>query len=186
VEPILRLVQVGVFLGVLALLAGVGLDATSQAKMAVIVSRVVALAYTVANIIFFGYACTIMAGFASGRSDVGMTRAMCVMSFAALMETIFWGIWPTNGYALFPATVCDLIALGVLIFRYRNPLDSKSYLESQTSARNVNDLADDEDDVRPELAAPLSTDTRSSQFVMDSPRRPSTQLSEPPIADAQA
>jgi hypothetical protein len=191
VEPILRLVLLGVFLGMLTLLAGIGMDATSQAKMAIIVSRVVALAYTAANTIFFGYACTIMAGFASGRSDVGMTRAMAVMSFATLMESIFWGVYPTNGYALFPATVCDLIALGVLIYRYRSPLEDKTYISSRTGQRDaseaLNDDADVDDVVRPELNSPLSMDTRSSQFVaMESPRRPSTQLVEPPIVDGQA
>jgi len=129
VEPILRGVQIGVFLGMLVLLAGMGLDADSQAQLSMVCTRVIAMTFLVANIIFFGYSCTIIGGLASGRSDIALTRSLVVMSFACIMEVIFWGAWPISGNALFPACGFDLVAISVLLYKYRNPSQDPVYVK---------------------------------------------------------
>jgi len=129
VEPILRAVQIGVFLGMLVLLAGMGLDADSQAQLSIVCTRIIAMTFLVAQIIFFGYSCTIMAGWASGRSDIALTRSLVVMSFACIMEVIFWGAWPISGNALFPTCIFDLMAISVLLYKYRSPSQDPVYIK---------------------------------------------------------
>jgi hypothetical protein len=143
VEPVLRAVQVGVFLGMLVLLAGMGLDAESQAQLSIVTTRVIAFTFLIANVIFFGYSCTIIAGLASGRSDVALTRSLVVMSFACIMEVIFWGAWPISGNALFPTCAFDLIAISVLLYKYRKPQEDPVYIKRHSKVLDSSIIIED-------------------------------------------
>jgi len=143
VEPLLRVVQVGVFLGMLVLLAGIGLDYGSQSKLAMVTSRVIAIAFSIANCLFFGYSLTIIAGFASGRSETTITRSLVLMSLASIVQSLAWIAYPINGYYLFFSCLCDLVGILVLFYRYRNPLESDAW--KRMSAKDINSpLADEE------------------------------------------
>jgi len=162
VEPVLRAVQVGVFLGMLVLLAGCGLDAESQAQLSVVCTRVIALTFLVANVIFFGYSCTIIAGFALGRSDVALTRSLVVMSFACIMEVIFWGAWPISGNALFPSCLFDLMAIAVLLYKYRAPASDPVFIKRHSKILE----SSIEDSSASAMSSPLATEGghRASEF----------------------
>jgi len=166
VEPVLRAVQVGVFLGMLVLLAGCGLDADSQAQLSVVTTRIIAFTFLVANIIFFGYSCTIVAGLASGRSDIALTRSLVVMSFACIMEVIFWGAWPISGNALFPTCGFDLIAISVLLYKYRSPTQDPVYIKRHSKMLDSTGLEDSSS--APSLGSPLAA-TSASDFTAIEP-----------------
>jgi len=177
VEPLLRFVLGCVFLGMLVLLTGLGLDASSQAAMAIITSRAIAAAFTLANVVFCLYSVVVLAGWTIGRSDPQLTKALGVMSFASLLETSFWIIWPTNGLSLYAAFALDMVAIGVLIYKYRNPRED--FHKSQS--KNPLDLTDD-NDLADYSRPSISTDPPPTE----SPRRPSTQLPAPPATTANA
>jgi hypothetical protein len=168
--------------------------------MAMITSRCIAAAFTLANVLFFFYSIVVLAGWTIGRSDPLLTKALVAMSFASLTETAFWIVWPTSGYSLYAALPLDLLAIGVLIYKYRNPREELQKSQSRTQ------LSDDSVDLdiyrqsmtplslhgRTQSTVPLSSGAaRSSEFVGstsggDSPRRPSTQLPAPPTATTSA
>jgi len=170
----------------LVLLAGIGLDKTSQAAMAIITSRSIAGAFTLANVMFCLYSVVVLAGWTIGRSDAQLTKSLFAMSFASFLQTSFWIVWPTNGYSLYAAFWLDIIAIGILIYKYRNPRDDFHKSKSKNDLGEDNDLAD----YRPSLSSPLAVNDASSEMsptgTETSPRRPSTQLPAPPTTATHA
>jgi len=156
----------------MVLLSGLGLDAASQARMASVTSRVMAVSFGIANSIIFGYSLVVMLGLTSGRSDRETTRCLAVMSFASFMETLFWIVWPTNGYSLYASMPLDLLTIGVLIYKYRNPMED--WFRSRRSLM----LIDDNEPTH--IKARLAKGPRSSE-MLESPRR----SSHSPILTAQ-